>query len=177
MKISVARQLIAAIIVLSGIVMISCKKMEQGRYYNREKGFSIQVPSGWDIEEKKMRTDLIAVSPAEGPDDSFRENFNVLVEELQTNMTSEEYYQKGIPLFKQFAVDFAQHGNGTERIDGTEFRYDIISHRMGPLKIKVLQYLTVRQKKGYLITFSAADDKFERYAPMFREIAKGFRFE
>ncbi len=171
------KRAVAASVIFSGIFMISCKKREEGRYYNREKGFSIQVPSGWDIEERKMNTDLIAVSSAEGPEDSFRENFNVLVEELPTNMTSDEYYQKGIPLFKQFAADFAQHGNGIERIDGTDFRFDIISHKMGPLKIKVLQYLTVRQKKGYLITFSAAEDKFERYAPMFKEIAKGFRFE
>lgn len=165
------------LIILTAIFFFACKKTEQGRYNNHEKGFSIQVPSGWDIEENKMRTDLIAVSPAEGPEDSFRENFNVLVEQLATNMTSDEYYQKGIPLFKQFAVDFVQHGSGTERIDGTDFRYDIISHRMGPLKIKVLQYLTVRQKKGYLVTFSAADDKFDFYMPMFKEIAKGFRFE
>lgn len=162
---------------MMAIFTFGCKKREEGRYYNREKGFSIMVPSGWDIEEKKMRTDLIAVSPAEGPEDSFRENFNVLVEELQTDMTSDEYYQKGIPLFKQFATDFAQHGSGTERIDGVEFRYDIISHRMGPLKIKVLQFLTVKKKKGYLITFSSADEKFDVYESMFKEIAKGFRFE
>ncbi len=169
--------IVTSLLVVIALSFFTCKKTEQGRYYNREKGFSIQVPPGWDFEEKKMRTDLIAVSPAEGPEDTFRENFNVLVEELGVNMTSEEYYQKGIPLFKQFAVDFMQHENGIERIDGKEFRYDIISHRMGPLKIKILQYLTVRQKKGYLITFSAADDKFDRYLPMFKEIAKGFRFE
>jgi hypothetical protein len=166
------------IIILIGMVFVcGCKKREEGRYYNRDKGFSIKVPAGWDIEEKKMNTDIIAVSPAEGPDDTFRENFNVLVEELERSLSTDEYYQKGIPLFKQFATDFAQHGTGTERIDGVDFRYDIISHKMGPLTIKVLQYLAVKRKKGYLITFSASNDKFPLYEAMFKEIAKGFRFE
>ena len=155
----------------------SCKKSEPGRYVNREKGFSIVVPAEWDIEEKKMNTDMIAVSPGESAEDTFRENFNVLVESLPKEMTLDEYYMKGMPLFKEFAREFIQHAGGFEEIDGEKFRYDIVSHKMGPLRIKVLQYLYVKGKKGYLITFSAADDKFGNYEPMFKEVAKGFRFE
>jgi len=159
------------------LLCAGCGKSDRDRYMNRDKGFSVKVPSGWDIEEKKMNTDLIAVSPEESLEDTFRENFNVLVESLPREMTIDEYYQKGMPLFKEFAKEFKQHGNGEEVIDGAKFRFDVVSHQMGPLRIKVLQYLYVKNKKGYLITFSAADDKYGLYEPMFREIAKGFRFE
>lgn len=159
------------------ITVASCKRSEPGRYVNREKAFSIIVPAEWDIEERKMNTDVIAVSPGESAEDTFRENFNVLVESLPKEMTLDEYYMKGMPIFKEFAKEFIQHAGGFEEIDGEKFRYDVVSHKMGPLRIKVLQYLYVKGKKGYLITFSAADDKFSNYEPMFREVAKGFRFE
>ncbi|MCX7679342.1 MAG: hypothetical protein N2316_08985 [Spirochaetes bacterium] len=165
------------ILVFIILASLNCKKREEGRYYNNAKHFSIKVPPSWDIEEKKLQTDMIAVSPAEGFEDNFRENFNVLVENLTSKMTADEYYQKGIPLFKQFATEFAHHANGSETIDGIVFRYDIISHKIGPLKIKVIQYLTVYKGKGYLITFSASFDKYQQYEPLFKEIAKSFRFE
>ncbi len=160
-----------------GAFCARCGKSERDRYVNRDKGFSIRVPSGWDIEEKKMNTDLIAVSPAESLEDTFRENFNVLEEILPKRMTTDEYYLKGMPLFKEFAKEFVQHESGKENIDGAAFRFDLVSHQMGPLRIKVLQYLYVKDKKGYLITFSAAEDKYGLYEAMFKEIAKGFRFE
>jgi hypothetical protein len=153
-----------------------CKKADENGYINAQKGFSLTVPAGWDIEEGKMNTDLIAVSPEESLEDNFRENFNILVENLPGEMSRDEYYKKGLPAFREIAQEFAEHDSGLEKLDGYEFRWDIVSHKMGPLRIKVLQYLTVKDKKGYLITFSAADDKFNVYSPMFREIAKSFRF-
>jgi hypothetical protein len=169
----------AALLALACMVALgtACKKSDRDRYVSRDKGFSVKVPSGWDIEERKMNTDLIAVSPEESLEDTFRENFNVLVEILPREMTMDEYYKKGMPIFKEFAKEFIQHSDGFEEIDGAKFRYDVVSHRMGPLRIKVLQYLFVKEKKGYLITFSAADDKYNLYEGMFKEVAKGFRFE
>jgi hypothetical protein len=169
----------SALFALACLVVLgsACKKDDRDRYVSREKGFSITVPPGWDIEEKKMNTDLIAVSPDEGMEDTFRENFNVLVEILPREMTIDEYYLKGMPIFKEFAKEFRQIASGVEEIDGAQFRYDVVSHKMGPLRIRVLQYLFVKDKKGYLITFSAADEKYDRYAGMFKEVAKGFRFE
>jgi len=169
---------VIAMIVCASIVLVpACKKRDPNRYSNAEKGFSIRLPSSWEKQENVMGTDLIVVSPAEGPEDSFRENFNVLVENLKADMTLDQYYQAGIPVFERYTKEFAQHEHGYTALDGEKARWDVVSHKMGPLRIKVLLYTMIRQGRGYLITFSAADDRFGQYKDMFCKIAESFRFE
>ncbi len=157
--------------------VINCKGRDRARYYNEEKKFSIRIPDKWERLQDTKGTDIIAVSPLEGFEDNFRENFNILVENLRIDMTLDDYYERGIPVFQQYTKEFTQYEKGYGKIDGEKCRWDVVSHQMGPLKIKVLIYTMIHERKGYLITFSAADEKFEQVRPLFKQTAESFRFE
>lgn len=165
-------------IFLTSMTMTGCKKKDEaGRYYNRDKGFSIKIPDSWDTKKAYLGTDIVAISPPEGPGDEFHENFNVLVQPLNESMTVDQFYQKSIPGFKTVTTEFRELSHGYCELDGKMSRWDIISHKMGPLTIKVLTYITIHNANGYVLTFSASEAKFGEYEQMFRNIADTFRFE
>lgn len=170
--------LLVIVLFVTSMTVSGCKKKDEaGRYYSRDKGYSIKIPDSWDIKKAYLGTDIVAVSPPDGPLDDFHENFNVMVQPLNESLTVDQFYQKSIPGFKSVTQEFREHTHGYIELDGEKARWDIISHKMGPLTIKVLAYITIRNTSGYVITFSASEAKFSEYEEMFKNIADTFRFE
>ena len=170
--------LLCMVIFFTSMTVTGCKKKDEaGRYYSRNKGYSIKIPDSWDTKKAYLGTDIVAVSPSEGPDDDFHENFNVMVQPLNESLTVDQFYQKSIPGFKTITKEFREHSHGYVELDGKKARWDILSHKMGPLTIKVLAYITIHSTNGYVITFSSSEAKFSRYEEMFKNIADTFRFE
>ena len=66
-----------------------------GKYTNKEKGFSVTFPKSWETKEGVAGSVVASLSARESEGDNFRENVNVVIEDLPKEMTSEEYYQAG----------------------------------------------------------------------------------
>ena len=160
-----------------GLALNGCSRREAGRYYSKDKGFSIRFPDKWETKEGFMGTTILAVSAQEGPADTFRENVNVYVEELPRVYSLEEYWQLSLTNLRKLMTDFKEYDSGKATIGGEEATWLIYSFRMGTVKTKVIVYALVKGRRGYVITCSAGPDKFDEYKTTLEEIAESFKFE
>jgi len=155
----------------------SSQPPEPGRYYKKQDGFSIRFPAEWEQKENVMGAAVIALSPAEGADDTFRENVNVVVEALPTPMDLERYFDPSMAILKNPLSAGQEPEVSDVALGGEAAKRVVYRMTMGQVAVKSLLYVAVKGRRGYAITCSATPDSFDAYQARFEEIAGTFRFE
>jgi hypothetical protein len=145
-------------------------------YTNKDKGYSIVFPKNWEMKEKFMGLDVFALSPLEGDKDLFRENVNIITEDLTKPMSLDDYYSMGLVNLKTLLTDFKEVESGNIDVNGIPMKWIVYDHRMGEVKARVLQFIAVKDRRAYVVTFSAMPDDFAKYRPAFEQIAKTYKF-
>ena len=144
--------------------------------YRSLQGYIIEAPESWKAEEGTFGTDVIFFAPADGPDDTFRENMNVMVVPLEVPVTREEFYGSSLRGLSHALTDFSlQKGQGTE-VGGIPAYQIVYTHRIGDTKAVVEQYLVMSGNRAFIFTFTAAPDSYEKYLPVFNRIIESVRF-
>lgn len=148
-------------------------------YVDKDKGFSIALPSGWQQDKDIMGTAVMALSKADGTNDGFRENINVVVENLQGPLASKAYFEASQNAIKKVFQGFKLEQTGKTKISGRELYWSIFSHQTQTpqLRAKVLQYVTVNGQKAFIITCSASSKDFDQYRKTFENSAKTFKVQ
>lgn len=73
--------------------LVGCGKRTVQNTIFQGKEYVLEFPDFWDVHSNWMGTDLAGLSPQEDPTDEFRENVNVILENLPASMTDEEYME------------------------------------------------------------------------------------
>ncbi len=146
-------------------------------YEDSGKRFSISLPKGWEQRQDAMGAAVIALRPMDNKKDSFRENVNVVVEPLNTKMTAKQYFDASQAVLAKAFTEFHLEKKGHSTIDSHDYYWSIFTHRLGTTRAKVLQYMTVDAKNGFVITGSALPATFPKFLPQFETIAKSFRIK
>lgn len=162
-------------IVFTGL--INCSRKEPGRYYNKKKGFSIKFPGDWEKKENYLGAVVFALSPLENQEDQFRENVNIIVEDIHDDTKPKDYYQTSLSELKKSVSDFVMHENGYTSINRINMKRGIFSYRLEGFRIKTLQYAYIQERRGYIISFTSIPDNFPEYRSQFEKIAQSFRLE
>lgn len=144
------------------------------RYINKERGFSLEFPAGWDARENYYGTLVAALSPFEGPEDDFQENVNIVIEELPPGMTLDEYVRHSINNLDFFLTEPQIHEKGLFSGGGKKAWWVIYSHRMGKLHLKAMSYTFLVGNTAYIITSTSQPEKFEEYRKSFDEVSRSF---
>ena len=169
------------LIMSSLLLMASCDKASDKKTMSGEpfKGtnYSIKFPSNWERKDGFMGCDLMALSPAEGANDNFRENANITLENLPSRISLEKYAELSRENMKKLLSDFEIIEETEANLNGHTFKRFVSTYRMGEIDIKAVLYLTTKDKAGYNITFSASPETYDSYIDEFESIAKTFRFE
>lgn len=153
------------------------KKARPARYYDRERGFSLQLPEGWERRAPIGGLALLALSPAEGPRDRFRENVDVAVDSLPRGMTLEDYFKRGRAALAKSSRGFREIARGKADLGGANARWLVFEHRQEGRELKVLSFFLVGDGQGYVLTFTALQDTYAHYERAFEAIARGFRLD
>jgi hypothetical protein len=141
-------------------------------------GYSIQYPEGWEVNKSgQMGTSFILLSQQETSQDLFRENVNLLIQDL-TGM--------GIDLGKYAEISESQiktlitNGNLLEskrqNRNGFDHQKVIYTGDQGIYKLKFEQYYFVRNEKAIVLTLTCEIDQFEKYQEIGEKILNSFRF-
>lgn len=140
--------------------------------------FTIKYPENW---EKNVTTEYVTfLSAVESDSDAFRENVNVVVQDLsQQPTTMAEYTQatkdwisesKGV-LQLEREIQFA--GNAA-----TEVAYTMPANSIGlDLELMFHQLWIIKDDKAYLLTYTAQPDRYEKFEAQAAEIFKSFVLE
>ncbi len=147
------------------------------RVRDREKGFSIEFPRTWTLQENLKETTLIAFSPLEGPGDPFRENVNLLVEELQEATTLEEYLTANLKGLSDVIEGTVGVSAEDVRLGNTPAKRIRYRKTLESRSLESLAYLAVEGRRGYVVTAAGAAEEFARHEPEFLAICGSFRIE
>jgi hypothetical protein len=124
--------------------------------------YSVRYPASWELDQTgKMGTNFILFAPVESAQNDFRENINLIIQELSG---------KGIDLNKFASISENQvktmvtHANLIEskRIinDTNEYHKIIYTGDDGTFHLQYEQYYWLINEKAYILTFTAEQNKF-----------------
>ena len=149
------------------------------KFRSTEHYYSIKYPADWEMEEKMDGVDVIFFSPLENEVDLFRENVNIVVQDMTgRRMSLAEYSQKAIVqmkvVFKDNLIILESKPVKFGGRDGHKFVYI----GKGPEQdIKVINYWTIAGKKAFQFGFTSTVAQFERHSETAEKMAESFRLE
>ncbi len=141
--------------------------------------FSIQYPSDWQLDTSKtMGIDVILMSELEGFQDNFRENVNVLVQDLAgTNIGLTEFATISEQQVETLITDSSIEYSMKEEGPAGEFHRVIYTGKQGIYNLKCEQYYFVKNERAYVLTFTAPVEKFDEYVEKAELIMDSFDFK
>ncbi len=134
--------------------------------------FTISYPQNW--ETKQISGIVAFLSPLENKEDKFRENVNVVVEDISGKQLSSEQYAKAADDawlkydIKLRVVDFQK-----TNLNGKDAFYTIAEND----KLKYKQYKFVKNNTAYILTYTSAPDKFSKFLNTADTIIKSFEIK
>lgn len=143
------------------------------KYKDIKNNYSIKYPAEWEIKTTENNT--MFKSPKKGENDPFRENLNILVQDLSSSNINLEEYSK---ITRKQVVDnlgeraiLSLQSTKLNGLPAKEFIY-IMSYQGKPLK--VTQYWIIHKQMAFLLSFTSAKDEHDEYAPILKEMINSF---
>ena len=164
-----------AVILAGGI---ACAEIVQ-KYINMRDGFTIEVPRGWQIEEReKGPSPFIAFRPREKKGEIVFERVDIVVEEI-TDLSLDSFCQDYIKRLGNLLEGFTLVGEGETKIGNLPARWffytDTEKFITLKVKAKVKQYIVVEGNRAYLINCRAPADTYADYEEIFNKIVNSFQ--
>ena len=141
--------------------------------------YSIQYPNTWDLAEmpNPMLKFTITSRPTSA-DDIFRENINLVSEEVPENdYTLNQYVNLSIDQIKMAFNDFeliskSKHVSST----GIEYEQIIYTASTSGFNLIFQQNFMLMNGKSYILTFTAEKNKYADYDALTKEMIDSFSF-
>lgn len=170
------------------ISLIACGQIKQKTTGNdTEKGwksldessYSIQYPENWELDKSgKMGLSLILLTKQSSPQDQFRDNVNILIQDLQGQNINLDKYVK---ISEEQIKTMITNGNLIEskrlNENGSEFQKVIYTGEQGVYKLKFEQFYWIKNEKAYVLTLTCELEQFETYKVTGEKIMNSFRLK
>ena len=140
--------------------------------------FSIRYPPSWGKVTNKDGASVIFISPKQSALDTFRENVNVVVQNLASNpMSLQKYTDTAIfqvkVVFKSGIVEVESKSIYLDGKPGYKFAYLV----KGDRDIKIMHVWTIDHSRAYQVTFTALASEFDQYQDTFEKMIKSFHIQ
>ncbi|MEL6440644.1 MAG: hypothetical protein AAFQ80_15485 [Cyanobacteria bacterium J06621_8] len=156
---------IAAIITAVVTILITFKtdifRKKYVVYENSDYGIKLEHPDNWSTQPKEdfLESSFIFLSPQENDADDFQEKVTVSIERLRQPLSLNEYTE-------QSSQEIARKNEIIEPPKVTTFankegRKIIYQEKDG--NIKRLEFWMINNKKAYIATYAAEEEKFNKY--------------
>ncbi|QTH41741.1 hypothetical protein J4772_30115 [Cohnella sp. LGH] len=127
-------------------------------------GTTIHYPEDWTLQENLVGI-AIFLAPLEGADDKFAENVGFIIEDLGGQAISAADYleitKQQLPnMLEDFEIVEEGAAPAEEGIDGS---YIIYKGTQNGNELSWLQTIEVSDGKGYIMTYTASRDSFDKY--------------
>ncbi len=134
-----------------------------------EKEFSIQAPH--TFERPKKKAGFIIFAPLESPDDKFKENVNLIIQDLAgKNIDLDKFTDISVEQIKNYIKNNEITENKKLKNENGEYQKFIYSGDVGAFSLKFEQYCWIVNEKAYILTFTAEKEKFDSNYQEFVEV-------
>ncbi len=144
-----------------------------------KKDYSIQYPNTWELNESgQMGTSFILFSPVSSQKDQFRENVNLLIQDLAGyDLNLNKYVEISENQIKTMITD----GNITEskRITSGSLDYHkvVYTGKQGVNNLKFVQYFWLVNDKAFVLTLTCEENQYDNYKVTGEKILNSFKFK
>jgi eukaryotic-like serine/threonine-protein kinase len=134
--------------------------------------FDIRYPQEWEI--KQISGIVVFLSPLDSQNDTFRENVNVVVEDLGSNRVTVEQYVKAADDVWMRSDSTLKFENAKKtKLNGEDAFYTIAVNE----KIKYKQYKLVKNNQAFIITYTSEPEKFNQFLNIAETIMASFKIK
>ena len=139
--------------------------------------YSVQYPPDWElVESRQMGTDFMLFSPLESESDNFKENVNLLVQDLSGfNLDLDSYVQMSEKQLLAVITDPVIIESKRMKAGSSEYHKFLYTGKQGKFTLKFEQYVWVEDKKAYVLTLTCEDEKYSDYRETGEAILNSFR--
>ena len=141
--------------------------------------YVIQYPQNWEFNNSGlMGTSFVFFSALESPDDKFKENVNLLIQDLPDKSIDLDKYTDISE--KQIKIMITNSGIiESKRIKkgNAEYQRIIYTGDQGSFHLKFEQYYFISNNKAYVLTLTTEEDKFESFKETGENVLNSFRLK
>lgn len=138
--------------------------------------YSIQYPNDWELQQNgQAGTKFILLSKLVTPQDQFRENVNLLIQDLTgQNINLDKYTAISEGQIKTMIKNGTILESKRIRTNGKEYQKEVYTGDQAMYKLKFEQYYWVIGTKAYVLTFTAELSNFDSYKTDGEKILNSF---
>jgi hypothetical protein len=159
-------------------IICPAQKPSQKLITYKKEDTQFNYPSGWKLDTSAvMGTTWVVFSPLKDNNDKFRENVNLLVQDLTgQNFDLDKYTQLSVSQISQMMTDGKVFESTRMKSGNGDYQKVIFSATQGKFKLKFEQYYFVKSDKAYVLTYTAEQTEFDAYKPTGEQILNSFIF-
>ncbi len=139
-----------------------------------DKGFSISLPSEWNIRIDYKGADVMALIQDKRFSRPYRENLNIIYEKHDSPVDLDDYISKQVSslqnnrLLKNCVIE----KNGTVSLDSIEVPWYLYRYRIGGFTVRSVSYVVSSGTRVYIITGVTEYAEYQKYKQTFEKIVK-----
>lgn len=173
---------------LTALLLIGCSSPEdstsdassgmevpEGWIYYRvaNPSYDLTAPVGWELDTTgKMNTSMILFTPADSTNDYFKENINLILDDVSANNLSiDAYVEQAVGMIREFITDLEQL---EVKKEGEDYWLTYLG-RQGTLKASYYQRIMVKDGRAYILTYTSIDGKPSKSHALAQEVIRRFQ--
>ena len=141
--------------------------------------YSVEYPDSWELSQSgQMGTSFVLFSPISSKQDQFRENINLLIQDLTGyGITFDKYVEISESQISTMITDGKIIESKKVSTDSLFHQKVIYTGRQGVFNLKFEQYYWVENDKAYILTFTCEEDQFEAFKEIGEKILNSFELK
>ena len=144
-------------------------------YENADYGFEVEYPEVWSRQNRDdfFATGVTFLSPLEDDSDEFKEQVSILVEDLPSDVSLEQYTEESIAEIKKLSdpnVGDAQ----TVDLGENEGRQIIYIGEVNNNTVQRMQTWSIKDNRAYILTYTARPNSYNTYLPTVEKMIESF---
>jgi hypothetical protein len=139
--------------------------------------FIIQYPSNWDLNESgQMGTSFILFSPLESEKDIFKENVNLIIQDVSAyDINLDQYTEMSEGQIKKMVSNSNLISSDRVKIDNNEYHKLLYTGDQGVFHLKFEQYYWLISGKAYVLTLTTELSKYDDFVQVGEKILNSFK--
>lgn len=144
-----------------------------------EEKYEIKYPKSWELNSNGMMgTKFILFSPVANEKDQFRENVNLIIQDLTGyNLTLNQYTEISVQQIKATFPGSEMTANEKLKGESFEFQKLIYTGKQGDFDLKFEQYFWIVDQEAFVLTLTCEVSEFDNYQFLGETILNTFKIK
>ncbi len=166
-----------ALAVALAVCLAGCSQVAWSYFYSPDHGFRIKYPRSWEKRERIMESIVTFAAPAESPEDPFRENVSLTVQDISgRDLTLQQYSRSMIEHMRAILPVMNMIESSSARMGSYPAHRIVYEFRERNVTMRFYQIWTIRGDQVYIFAYTAIVQSYDQYLPIIKDMIKSFEF-